>query len=67
MRNWGKGQVFVNGHHLGRFWQIGPQQSLYLPAQYLKKGKNRIMIFDMENKGNRIIKSGKENLYETKQ
>jgi beta-galactosidase len=67
MRNWGKGQVFVNGHHLGRFWQIGPQQSLYLPAQYLKKGENRIMIFDMENKGNRTIQSGKENLYETKQ
>ena len=66
MRNWGKGHVWVNGHHLGRFWQIGPQQSLYVPADWLKKGKNSIIILDLENKGNRAIKSGKEILYETK-
>ena len=63
MRKWGKGQVIVNGHHLGRFWQIGPQQSLYIPAEWLKKGKNSILVFDMENKGNRTVRGGKENLY----
>jgi len=66
MRNWGKGHVWVNGHHLGRFWQIGPQQSLYVPAEWLKKGKNSIVVLDLENKGNRTMKSGKEILYETK-
>lgn len=66
MRNWGKGHVWINGHHLGRFWQIGPQQSLYVPAGWLKKGKNSIIVLDLENKGNRSVRSGKEILYETK-
>lgn len=66
MRNWGKGHVWVNGHHLGRYWAIGPQQSLYLPVGWLKKGKNSIIVLDLENKGNRSIKSSKEILYETK-
>jgi beta-galactosidase len=66
MRNWGKGHVWVNGHHLGRYWAIGPQQSLYVPAGWLKKGKNSIIVLDLENKGNRSVKSGKEILYETK-
>jgi beta-galactosidase len=63
MRNWGKGHVWINGHHLGRYWQIGPQQSLYLPVGWLKKGKNSIVILDLENKGDRSVKSGKEILY----
>lgn len=63
MRSWGKGHVWVNGHHLGRYWQIGPQQSLYVPAGWLKKGKNSIIVLDLENKGNHSIKSGKEILY----
>jgi beta-galactosidase len=66
MRSWGKGHVWVNGHHLGRYWQVGPQQSLYIPAGWLKKGKNSIIVLDLENKGNRTVKSGKEILYETK-
>ena len=37
---WGKGQVYVNGHALGRIWSIGPQQTLYCPGCWLKKGKN---------------------------
>ncbi len=48
MRSWGKGMVWVNGHNLGRFWQIGPQQTLYLPGCWLKKGANQIVVFDME-------------------
>jgi beta-galactosidase len=38
MHLWGKGIVFVNGHNLGRYWQVGPQQTLYLPGCWLKKG-----------------------------
>ena len=47
MENFGKGQVFVNGHALGRFWRIGPQQTLYCPGCWLKKGKNEIMVLDV--------------------
>jgi beta-galactosidase len=42
----GKGFVWVNGHNLGRTWGIGPQQSLYLPAPWLQKGVNQVVVFD---------------------
>ena len=44
---WGKGLVYVNGHPLGRIWDIGPQQTLYTPGCWLKKGENEIVIFDI--------------------
>ena len=47
METWGKGQVYVNGHALGRFWSIGPQQTLYLPGCWLKKGQNEIIVLDV--------------------
>lgn len=47
MTNWGKGLVWVNGHCIGRFWEIGPQQTLYLPGCWLKKGVNEIIVLDM--------------------
>jgi beta-galactosidase len=46
-RNLGKGVVWVNGHNLGRFWSIGPQQTLYLPGAWLKTGRNEIIVFDL--------------------
>lgn len=47
LETWGKGLVYVNGHALGRFWEIGPQQTLYLPGAWLKKGENEILVFDI--------------------
>ena len=44
---WGKGQVWVNGHAMGRIWSIGPQQTLYIPGCWLKKGKNEIIVLDV--------------------
>ena len=44
---WGKGLVYVNGHPLGRIWEIGPQQTLYMPGCWLKEGENEILIFDI--------------------
>ena len=44
---WGKGQVWVNGHAMGRIWSIGPQQTLYIPGCWLKKGRNEIIILDV--------------------
>ncbi|MGL5318598.1 MAG: beta galactosidase jelly roll domain-containing protein, partial [Bacteroidales bacterium] len=44
---WGKGLVYVNGHPMGRIWEIGPQQTLYMPGCWLKKGENEILVFDI--------------------
>ncbi|WP_091162845.1 beta-galactosidase [Mucilaginibacter sp. P25] len=49
MKNWGKGIVFVNGINIGRYWKIGPQQTLYLPGCWLKKGTNSIVVLDQLN------------------
>lgn len=49
MSGWGKGIVFVNGHNLGRYWNVGPQQTLYLPGVWLNKGENRIVVFEQLN------------------
>jgi beta-galactosidase len=46
MQGFGKGFVFVNGHNLGKYWNIGPQQTIYLPGCWLKKGVNEITVFD---------------------
>jgi beta-galactosidase len=47
MHNYFKGILYVNGHNLGRYWNIGPQYRLYCPASWLKKGKNEMVVFDL--------------------
>lgn len=47
MSTWGKGQVWVNGHAIGRFWEIGPQQTIYMPGCWLKEGENEIIVLDV--------------------
>ncbi len=47
LRPWGKGFVWVNGHNLGRYWNIGPQQTMYVPGPWLKPGANEIVILDL--------------------
>ncbi|MBS1491758.1 MAG: beta-galactosidase [Bacteroidetes bacterium] len=49
MESWGKGIVLVNGINLGRYWKVGPQQTLYLPGCWLKKENNEIIIFEQLN------------------
>ncbi len=58
VRKWGKGIVFVNGYNLGRYWNVGPQQTLYLPGCWLKKGINNIAIFEQQNVKKQIEISG---------
>ena len=65
LRGWGKGVVWVNGHNLGRFWRIGPQQSLFVPANWLKKGRNEIVVLDLESGGMRSVQGIKELIFET--
>jgi beta-galactosidase len=47
MSNFKKGVVWVNGHNLGRYWHAGPQFHLYCPANWIKKGKNEVVVFDL--------------------
>lgn len=47
MSNWSKGMLWVNGHAIGRYWEIGPQQTLYVPGCWLKKGINEVIVLDM--------------------
>jgi beta-galactosidase len=49
MQEWGKGCVWVNGHNLGRYWSVGPQQTLYLPVEWLHKGDNEVVILELNH------------------
>jgi beta-galactosidase len=51
MSQWGKGVAWVNGHNLGRYWSIGPQQTLYVPAEWLNKGANEIIVLELLKPG----------------
>jgi beta-galactosidase len=61
LKTWKKGVVWVNGHNLGRYWDIGPQTRLYCPAPWLKKGLNEVVIFDLHQTEARPI-SGRKTL-----
>ena len=65
MRGWGKGLVWVNGHNLGRYWSIGPQQSLFVPAEWLKRGQNEVVVFDYEEGGSRSLSGIEQLVFET--
>ena len=43
-----KGQVWINGHNLGRIWNVGPQKALYLPGPWLRKGMNEVVVLDLQ-------------------
>ncbi|MCD7848729.1 MAG: beta-galactosidase [Parabacteroides sp.] len=47
MQTWGKGMVWVNGIAMGCFWEIGPQQTLFMPGCWLKEGENEIIVLDL--------------------
>ncbi|MCI2172181.1 hypothetical protein [Schleiferilactobacillus perolens] len=55
LTGWGKGFVAINGFNLGRYWDIGPQKRLYLPAPLLHLGKNELIVFETEGRRNAQI------------
>ncbi len=65
MRGWGKGLVCVNGHNVGRYWKIGPQQSLFVPADWMHKGKNDVIVFDYESGGEHSLAGIRQLVFET--
>ncbi|MCX6992658.1 MAG: beta-galactosidase [Kiritimatiellaeota bacterium] len=44
---WIKGVCFINGFNLGRYWEVGPQMTLYLPAPLLRKGNNELIVLEL--------------------
>lgn len=49
LEGWKKGVVFINGFNIGRYWEIGPQKTLYIPGPLLKKGDNDIVVFELHS------------------
>ncbi|MEN6427961.1 MAG: beta-galactosidase [Phycisphaerales bacterium] len=47
VRTWGKGVLWVNGRCMGRFWNIGPTQTMYVPGPWLKRGRNEVVVLDL--------------------
>uniref|UniRef100_A0A8C8XHG0 Beta-galactosidase n=1 Tax=Panthera leo TaxID=9689 RepID=A0A8C8XHG0_PANLE len=54
MEGWTKGVIFINGRNLGRYWNIGPQEALYLPGPWLHPGSNEIIVFEEFRPGQEI-------------
>jgi beta-galactosidase len=65
MRGWGKGYVWINGRNLGRYWRIGPQQTLFVPSGWLRRGGNEIVVLDLEAGGTRSLQGLANPVYET--
>ncbi len=63
LRGWGHGNVWVNGHNLGRFWGIGPQRSLFLPAPWLHKGRNEVIVLDTQPTGTLSLSGVKDPIF----
>jgi beta-galactosidase len=57
MSSWGKGFVIINGHNLGRYWNIGPQQTIYVPGPWLRKGNNEVLVSDVLGDTQRWLKT----------
>ncbi|MCU0486960.1 MAG: beta-galactosidase, partial [Anaerolineales bacterium] len=47
---WTKGVVWLNGFNLGRYWERGPQQTLYVPGPLLKTGENELIVFELHGR-----------------
>ncbi|KAM5312233.1 beta-galactosidase-1-like protein 3 isoform 1-T1 [Glossophaga mutica] len=60
--NWNYGFVFINGRNLGRYWYIGPQETLYLPGAWLHPEDNEIILFERSKSGSYIQSTDKPKL-----
>jgi beta-galactosidase len=65
LRGWGKGYVWVNGHNLGRFWGVGPQQSLFCPGVWLKMTANEIIVLELDSDGARTLQGRTNPVWQT--
>lgn len=47
LQGWTKGVVWINGFNIGRYWEKGPQRTLYIPGPILRKGRNEIVVLEL--------------------
>ncbi|MCK8487953.1 beta-galactosidase [Paenibacillus sp. MBLB2552] len=52
---WSKGQVFINGFNLGRYWEKGPTQTMYVPAPLLHQGNNELIVFELHGTRKAVV------------
>ncbi|CAL4869793.1 Beta-galactosidase (plasmid) [Asticcacaulis sp. MM231] len=64
MRGWGKGHVWINGHNLGRYWSVGPQQALFVPASWLKAGENEVIVLDLHPGSDRSLAASPKQIWD---
>jgi beta-galactosidase len=64
LRGWGKGYVWINGHNLGRYWSVGPQQALFVPAPWLKAGENEVIVLDLHSGGERTLLGRRQQIWD---
>ena len=48
--------MFVNGFNIGRYWNVGPQGTLYVPGELLKE-ENTIHLVELHNEGPKPVVS----------
>ncbi|MDR3719945.1 MAG: beta-galactosidase [Bryobacteraceae bacterium] len=65
LSGWGKGYVWVNGHNLGRYWGVGPQQSLFCPGVWLRATGNQIVVLDLDATAARTIQGRTNPVWQT--
>lgn len=65
MRGWGIGYAWVNGHNLGRYRSIGPQRHLFVPADWLRVGRNDIVVLDLAPGGIRTLAGGDSPIWDS--
>lgn len=53
---WGMGEVWVNGHYVGSYWEQNAQQSIQLPAEVLQKGANTLIVFELKSNGKHTMR-----------
>ncbi|NOU88559.1 beta-galactosidase [Paenibacillus sp. LMG 31460] len=55
LEGWTKGVAYINGYNLGRYWDIGPQKTLYIPGPLLREGKNELIVFELHGTNDPIV------------
>ena len=60
---WGIGEVWINGHYVGSYWDEEKQQSIQVPAENLQKGKNEIVVFDLKNNAQKTVKLSDKSVF----
>lgn len=55
LEGWTKGAAYINSFNLGRYWEVGPQKTLYVPAPLLREGDNELILFELHGTDARVV------------